>query len=151
MAKITYHFLFILFVISILTGCAPHAKTKDVLTLEKQINGINISRIKEGVIAVNKTTEWDYMLLTEPYIQMSAITKNIKLSSEDIKKRWNMTYTYESDGFIFLIKDNLVIDSALTRAFSVKNSGGVIFLDKKDTKIRYQVTDNISYKIVISK
>jgi len=141
-------FVVTLFSITFITSCKSNQSNEDIIYVKNQFSIISDKKSSNGLISINNNTDWNYLLLCEPYFIVSEITKNIELLPEAVRVLRRNSGAYELNQ-LYLIKGKDILAFELTTRFDVSKNMSLIIDHANNCSINYYLDNEAIGGIVI--
>lgn len=133
--------IFVLFVLWV--RIYDYYTNPDIKHIDNQVVNIKKQNIPSGNISIQNTSNWDYILITEPYALLEGITENIKLDDKTLFDLQTECLKQEYNSGIFLIKNKQVIDQYSMSEINLPYRDLYILIKPSINTITFTQTGNV--------
>ena len=150
MKSIRFNIFATVLLLVMLTAFLGCQNKENINTVVNQLITIENEKVSEGVIALPKSEEWDYIVLTKAYFLDTDVVKEIDLTSEAKHKMEMNHMKYEMRQIYYIKNREISYFEPFNMYLEFENGNSFLIIDRSKQGIRFKQLFGDPIRLILS-
>ena len=150
MKSIRFNIFATVLLLVMLTAFLGCQNKENINTVVNQLITIENEKVSEGVIALPKSEEWDYIVLTKAYFLDTDVVKEIDLTSEAKHKMKMNHMKYEMRQIYYIKNREISYFEPFNMYLEFENGNSFLIIDRSKQGIRFKQLFGDPIRLILS-